>query len=142
MAEKKTPTKSEGDSVEALLAVLEKASPNQMQRIAKRLGTSKKSLEAKRQRYRQQMSTQQVRQFVQANGDIVRSDPDFLPDPPEDVAEKGQAAIDEFHEKWLDGVGMSRRQRDDLNTLADEAMTHTADMERRIDAGEFTKAGV
>ena len=139
---KQSSNKTESDSVEALLAVLDKASPDQMVRIAKRLGTSKKSLEAKRQRYRQQMSTQQVRQFVQANGDIVRSDHNYLPDPPEDVAEKGREAVDEWHEKWLDGIGMSRRQRADLDTLADEAMTHTADMEKRIDAGEFAKAGV
>ena len=134
--------KQSTDAVKAFISLLDQASPEQKSDIAKKLGTSKLSLEAKRKRYKQQMNNAAARQFVMANGDMIRSDPDYLPDPPEDVAEKGQAAVDEWHEKWLDGAGMSRRARADLDVLADEAMTHTADMERRIDAGEFAEAGI
>lgn len=129
------------DPVEAFLEVLERATPGQRSRIAQKMGISESALAKKRKR-KQRVTNDQIRQFVMANGDVIHSDPDFLPIPPEAVSSKGQAAIDAYHEKWLDGKTLGERGVSDLDHLADEAKGFQAEMERRIDAGEFEPTGV
>ena len=139
---KKSAPGVEMDSAEVLLQVLEKATPEQRDRVSKYLGKSDDSLSKSRRRRRQQQSNAQIRQSVMSNGDVSHPDPNYLPDPPEKVSMKGQAAIDAWHEAWLNNKSMSDRDVAGLDQRAEEAQTFQAEMERRIDAGEFQATGI
>ena len=137
---KKDEPEAEMNPAKVLLEVLEHATPAEMGQIKKYLGKSDET-PAKRRR-RQLQTNAQIRQSVISNGDVSHPDPNYLPDAPEKVAMKGQVAIDAWHEAWLNNKSMSDRDVAALDHKAEEAQSFQADMERRIDAGEFQATGI
>jgi hypothetical protein len=129
----KSPPESEGnEQISSFMKMLSKATPEQAQYISTKLGLHTGPIKPKK---RNRMSNAQVQAFVQANGDVVRSDPDYVPLPSEAVSDRGPLAVARFIEKWEDGQTTGAMDRADMDVMAQEAMAFQESMEAKIDAG-------
>ena len=114
------------------MKMLSKATPDQALYIRNKLGLDAGVIKKKK---RNRMSNAQVQAFVQANGDVVRSDPDYVPLPSEAVSDRGPMAVQRFIEKWEEGQTVGAMDRADMDVMAQEAMNHQIEMEAKLDAG-------
>jgi hypothetical protein len=130
------PTPEGAGEVGAFMKLLSRASPDQTLYIRQKLGLDSGPIKPKK---RNRMSNAQVQAFVQANGDVVRSDPDYQPIPSQAVSEKGPLAVQRFLEKWEGGQTVGAMDRADMDVIAQEAMDHQEKMEAMIDAGTLPK---
>jgi hypothetical protein len=127
-----SPPEEGSSEVSSFMQLLSKATPEQTLYIRNKLGLDTGPIKRKK---RNRMNNAQVQAFVQANGDVVRSDSDYIPLPSEAISDKGPLAVQRFIERWEGGQTVGAMERADMDVIAQEAMSHQADMEAKIDAG-------
>lgn len=131
----------DADPAGAFLNILNRATPQQLEMIKSKMGVTDNSIKLRRDRKRK-INNERARQLVMTDGEVIHNDPNWRPIPPEAVVQKGQLAQDIWYQKWEEGLNMSSRELADAEAMADEAEAHTAEMERRVDAGEFSETNL
>lgn len=129
------------DPASVFIQLLDRATPQQQDIIKRKLGIRDNSIKVKQSKQRR-LNNERARQVVATSGEVIHADPNFRPTPPERVVSKGEMAVQLWLERWDQGQNMSSRDLADAEALAEEAQVHTAEMERRADAGEFAETGI
>ena len=87
-------------SLDDIKNALASATPEQKKEFVEAVGLSPSI--GKPTTRRKRITNEEIKNMALATGGAAHPD-DFLPIPPEHVTEKGQRAIDAWHQQWLDG---------------------------------------
>ena len=99
-----TPPSVTADQIAEVIAA---ASEDVKEKIRMRLDLNKTHTRAKRNKF----TNQQVRNTVKAFGEVTHA-PDFVPDPPSRIAERGPEATMIWKNRWLEGNGNNLSEYD------------------------------
>jgi len=107
-----TPPSVTADQIAEVIAA---ASEDVKEKIRIRLDLNKTHARAKRNKF----NNQQVRNTVKAFGEVTHT-PDFIPDPPSRIKDRGPEATTIWQNRWLEGNGNNLSEFD-LDQISSEA---------------------